>query len=92
MKGLFLNNMDKKEEAYEHVKRGLKFDLTSHICEQLSSFLIYVRLYCFLALTLITDNQAGTSMASSTAPTRTTKKPRTATHTPSSITRMIYKF
>ncbi|OZJ02648.1 hypothetical protein BZG36_04404, partial [Bifiguratus adelaidae] len=32
MKGLFLNNLDKKEEAYEHVKKGLRYDLTSHIC------------------------------------------------------------
>ncbi|KAI8598904.1 NMDA receptor-regulated protein 1-domain-containing protein [Dissophora ornata] len=32
MKGLFYNHMDKKEEAYEHVKKGLRFDLKSHIC------------------------------------------------------------
>ncbi|KAJ1550622.1 N-alpha-acetyltransferase 16, NatA auxiliary subunit, partial [Nowakowskiella sp. JEL0078] len=32
MKGLFLSNLDKKEEAYEFIKKGLKNDLTSHIC------------------------------------------------------------
>jgi predicted transcriptional regulator len=33
MKGLFLNNLEKKEEGYEFVKKGLRFDLTSHICK-----------------------------------------------------------
>lgn len=37
MKGLFLNNLDKKEEGYEYVKKGLRYDLTSHICK---SFLL----------------------------------------------------
>ncbi|KAI9322854.1 NMDA receptor-regulated protein 1-domain-containing protein [Dichotomocladium elegans] len=32
MKGLFLNNLEKKEEGYEYVKKGLRYDLTSHIC------------------------------------------------------------
>ncbi|KAF9941414.1 N-alpha-acetyltransferase 15, NatA auxiliary subunit [Modicella reniformis] len=32
MKGLFYNHMDKKEEAYEFVKKGLRLDLKSHIC------------------------------------------------------------
>ena len=32
MKGLFLNNLEKKEEGYEYVKKGLLKDLTSHIC------------------------------------------------------------
>ncbi|KAI7862607.1 NMDA receptor-regulated protein 1-domain-containing protein [Spinellus fusiger] len=32
MKGLFLNNLDKKEEGYDYVKKGLRYDLTSHIC------------------------------------------------------------
>ncbi|KAF9195710.1 N-alpha-acetyltransferase 16, NatA auxiliary subunit, partial [Haplosporangium sp. Z 27] len=32
MKGLFYNHMDKKEEAYEFVKKGLRFNLKSHIC------------------------------------------------------------
>ncbi|KAF9897384.1 N-alpha-acetyltransferase 16, NatA auxiliary subunit, partial [Lobosporangium transversale] len=32
MKGLFYNQMDKKEEAYELVKKGLRQDLKSHIC------------------------------------------------------------
>ena len=32
MKGLTLNCMGRKEEAYEHVKKGLKNDLTSHVC------------------------------------------------------------
>ncbi|CAG8494448.1 1112_t:CDS:10, partial [Scutellospora calospora] len=32
MKGLFLNHMDKKEEAREFVRKGLRSDLKSHIC------------------------------------------------------------
>lgn len=32
MKGLILNSVNKKEEAYDHVKRGLRNDLTSHVC------------------------------------------------------------
>lgn len=32
MKGLLLNCMEKKEEAYELVKRGVKNDLRSHVC------------------------------------------------------------
>lgn len=33
LKGLFLNNLEKKEEGYEYVKKGLLKDLTSHICK-----------------------------------------------------------
>jgi len=32
MRGLTLNALDKKEEAYDHVKRGLRNDLKSHVC------------------------------------------------------------
>ncbi|KAF9578148.1 N-alpha-acetyltransferase 16, NatA auxiliary subunit, partial [Lunasporangiospora selenospora] len=32
LKGLFFNHMDKKDEAYEFVKKGLRHDLKSHIC------------------------------------------------------------
>lgn len=32
MKGLILSYMDKKEEAYEFVKAGLKNDVRSHVC------------------------------------------------------------
>lgn len=32
MKGLTLNYLGKKDEAYEYVKRGLKNDLRSHVC------------------------------------------------------------
>ncbi|KAG0207111.1 N-alpha-acetyltransferase 16, NatA auxiliary subunit [Mortierella sp. GBA30] len=32
MKGLFYNHLDKREEAYEFVKKGLRHDLKSHIC------------------------------------------------------------
>ena len=32
MKGLLLNCMERKEEAYELVKRGVKNDLRSHVC------------------------------------------------------------
>lgn len=30
--GLLLNCLDRKEEAYELVKRGVKNDLRSHVC------------------------------------------------------------
>jgi len=32
MKGLILNCMGKKDEAYEFVRKGLRNDLTSHVC------------------------------------------------------------
>ncbi|KAF9930828.1 N-alpha-acetyltransferase 16, NatA auxiliary subunit [Linnemannia zychae] len=32
LKGLFLNHLDRKEEAYEFVKKGLRHDLKSHVC------------------------------------------------------------
>ncbi|XP_003742914.1 N-alpha-acetyltransferase 15, NatA auxiliary subunit [Galendromus occidentalis] len=32
MKGLLLNCLRRKDEAYEHVKRGLKSDVKSHVC------------------------------------------------------------
>ena len=32
MKGLTLNCLGKKEEAYDFVRRGLRNDLTSHVC------------------------------------------------------------
>eukprot|EP00879_Flechtneria_rotunda_P033382 GHRR01036968.1.p1 GENE.GHRR01036968.1~~GHRR01036968.1.p1 ORF type:complete len:183 (+),score=37.76 GHRR01036968.1:1140-1688(+) len=32
MKGLTLNYMDKKEEAYDLVRKGLRADLRSHVC------------------------------------------------------------
>ena len=32
MKGLILNCQEKKEEAYELCRRGLKSDLKSHVC------------------------------------------------------------
>ncbi|KAF0695761.1 Aste57867_13451 [Aphanomyces stellatus] len=32
MKGLTLNCMGKKEEAYEYVRQGVKLDLKSHVC------------------------------------------------------------
>ncbi|CAB0041898.1 unnamed protein product [Trichogramma brassicae] len=32
MKGLTLNCLGRKEEAYEHVRRGLRNDLQSHVC------------------------------------------------------------
>ncbi|KAG0310653.1 N-alpha-acetyltransferase 16, NatA auxiliary subunit [Dissophora globulifera] len=32
LKGLFYNHLDKKEEAYDFVKKGLRHDLKSHIC------------------------------------------------------------
>lgn len=32
MKGLLLNCLERKEEAYDLVKRGVKADLRSHVC------------------------------------------------------------
>ena len=32
MKGLILNNLGRKEEAYDYVRRGLRNDLKSHVC------------------------------------------------------------
>ncbi|KAF9421043.1 N-alpha-acetyltransferase 15, NatA auxiliary subunit [Podila epigama] len=32
MKGLFYSHLDKKEEAYDFVKKGLRHDLKSHVC------------------------------------------------------------
>lgn len=32
MKGLFLSNLNKKEDGYEHVRLGLKYCLRSHVC------------------------------------------------------------
>ncbi|KAF9128228.1 N-alpha-acetyltransferase 16, NatA auxiliary subunit [Mortierella sp. 14UC] len=32
MKGLFYNHLDKKELAYEFVKKGIRHDMKSHIC------------------------------------------------------------
>ena len=34
MKGLTLNCMDRKEQAYEYVRRGLRMDIKSHVCWQ----------------------------------------------------------
>ena len=32
MKGLTLNCLGRKEEAYDYVRRGLRNDLKSHVC------------------------------------------------------------
>lgn len=32
LQGLLLNSLERKEEAYELVKRGVKNDLRSHVC------------------------------------------------------------
>lgn len=32
MKGLTLNCLDKKDDAYEYVRRGLQSDVKSHVC------------------------------------------------------------
>lgn len=32
MKGLTLNCLGRKDEAYDHVRRGLRNDLQSHVC------------------------------------------------------------
>ena len=34
MKGLILNCMGRKDEAYDCVKKGLRNDLKSHVCIQ----------------------------------------------------------
>ena len=35
MKGLILNCLGRKEEAYDFVRRGLKNDFKSHVCESM---------------------------------------------------------
>ncbi|KAI1315077.1 N-alpha-acetyltransferase 16, NatA auxiliary subunit [Mortierella claussenii] len=32
LKGLFYSHLDKREEAHEYVKKGLRYDMKSHIC------------------------------------------------------------
>lgn len=41
MKGLTLNCLGKKEEAYELVRRGLRNDLKSHVCILSASFICF---------------------------------------------------
>lgn len=31
MKGLILNSMDRKQEAYVNARKGVRYDLTSHV-------------------------------------------------------------
>ena len=33
MKGLFSSHLDKKAEAHDLIKKGIRNDITSHICE-----------------------------------------------------------
>jgi peptide alpha-N-acetyltransferase len=33
MKGLILNSMERKQEAYTNARKGVRYDLTSHICK-----------------------------------------------------------
>ena len=50
MKGLTLNCLGKKEEAYELVRRGLRNDLKSHVCilkHLTQSVWVYVCLWSF---------------------------------------------
>ena len=57
MKGLILNCIGKKEDAYDCVRRGLKNDLTSHVCILLTtptlinSFIIYM--YIFIIIVVV---------------------------------------
>lgn len=44
LKGLFLNNLEKKEEGYEFVKKGLLKDLTSHICKSCCTLMSSIEL------------------------------------------------
>lgn len=51
MKGLTLNFLGRKDEAYEHVRRGLRNDLTSHVCWHVYGLLQrsdkkYVKYFC----------------------------------------------
>ena len=55
MKGLTLNCLGRKEEAYEFVRRGLRNNLKSHVCilcmtsVLTAEFLKYNNLYIFLS-------------------------------------------
>lgn len=42
MKGLLCSNLERKEEAYEFIKLGLRNDLTSHICKLRTLFNLLV--------------------------------------------------
>jgi len=94
MKGLILNFQDKKEEAYELVRRGLKCDLKSHVCTCASG--VGIRLVravnplnwvSGLRWGLRFAVQPGTCTASSTGRTATMRRPSSATGTPSASTR-----
>jgi len=50
MKGLTLNCLGKKEEAYELVRRGLRNDLRSHVCILYHSFITPSLLHPFISL------------------------------------------
>lgn len=45
MKGLICNCMDKKEEAYDLVRKGLKAHLQSHVCWHVYG---YVGAHCYV--------------------------------------------
>ena len=45
MKGLILNCMGRKEEAYEFVRKGLKNDLKSHVCILEEKIVSIIRLH-----------------------------------------------
>ena len=46
MKGLTLNNLGRKEEAYDYVRRGLRADLRSHVCWHVYGLLQVCRNQC----------------------------------------------
>lgn len=51
MKGLTLNCLGKKEEAYEFVRKGLRNDVKSHVCillQWLSSLISYIYIFNLL--------------------------------------------
>ena len=100
MKGLIVSYQDKKEEAYELVRRGIKCDIKSHICK-CARALALGRLQHADALWTGDGRRAirgtctgpggggqrGMCMACSTAPTTTTRRPSSAIATRSGSTR-----
>lgn len=47
MKGLTLNCLGKKEEAYEFVRKGLRNDVKSHVCILLQWLIVECHLCSF---------------------------------------------
>lgn len=50
MKGLILNCQEKKEEAYDFTKRGLRHDVKSHVCWHVFGYVLEFQSFCIFPL------------------------------------------